>query len=438
MNKRVYYLWMGVGFQHSAPVVNPPLREVCPPMAAEASAGMNQRLTLDHSSFERLLAAAWVIQCLQDHLHGHSVEREETIAEPVATQKPMELASASLQVAVSAVLEAPPTVMEADCKHDALNARPVDLEALAELTESPQPVETGSLNFNVAVKVEPEIAELKNSLHAEDMATAPPVKPPLPVVDRVANKDHERARHRLAFNLRTAKFLRTGFNQLPNAFSDLLPNVRVNLSLRALRAVAIATPVWLLSLVAALLFLEVWRHESVHSAQAVSTPIPPAVEAVVGSNARTLTTTTRVESEEVREEVKKTNNKPRWSRTIPPLEISHKHITDPATLSAVEQLSRYEIKGLRRRAGYGDESAAFTLGMAYEVGSVVPQNCMEAAQWVATAAQAGDAAAQYNLGLRYRDGDGVPADRVESGKWLRKAAARNRQAKRALKMLASR
>jgi hypothetical protein len=406
-------------------------------MAAEASAGMNQRLSLDHSSFEKLLAAAWVLQCLQDQLHP-PVERDETYAEPVPTQKQMEPASSSLQVAVSAVLQASPTVMEADCKHDALNARSADLEALAELTESPQPVETGTLNFHVAVKVELETAEFKNSLPAEDMATARPVKPLLPVVDKVANKVGERARHRSAFNLRTAKCLRTGFNQLQNAFSDLLPNVRVNLSLRALRAVAIATPVWLLSLVAALLFLEVWRHESVHSAQAISTPIPPAVEAVVGNNARTLTTTTRVESEEVREEVKKTDNKPQWSRTIPPLEISHKHITDPATLSAVEQLSRYEIKGLRRRAGYGDESAAFTLGMAYEVGSFVPQNCVEAAQWVLTAAQAGDAAAQYNLGLRYRDGDGVPANRVESGKWLRKAAARNRQAKRALKMLASR
>jgi uncharacterized protein len=105
----------------------------------------------------------------------------------------------------------------------------------------------------------------------------------------------------------------------------------------------------------------------------------------------------------------------------------------------VQQLSRYEIKGLRRRAQYGDESAAFTLGMAYEVGYPVPQSCVEAARWVTTAAEAGDAAAQYNLGLRYRDGDGVPANSAESEKWLRQAAVhRNQQAKLALKILASR
>ena len=114
-------------------------------------------------------------------------------------------------------------------------------------------------------------------------------------------------------------------------------------------------------------------------------------------------------------------------------------ITDAATISAVQQLSRYEIKGLRRRAKYGDESASFSLGMAYELGHSVPQSCVEAARWVTTAAEAGNSAAQYNLGLRYRDGDGVPPNRGESEKWLRKAAAqRNQQAKLALRILASR
>jgi len=114
-------------------------------------------------------------------------------------------------------------------------------------------------------------------------------------------------------------------------------------------------------------------------------------------------------------------------------------VTDPATLSVVQGLSQHEISGLRRQAKYGDASAAFTLGMAYEVGRHVPQNCAKATRWVTTAAEAGNAAAQYNLGLRYRDGDGVSANRAESEKWLRKAAThRNRQAKLALKMLASR
>lgn len=103
------------------------------------------------------------------------------------------------------------------------------------------------------------------------------------------------------------------------------------------------------------------------------------------------------------------------------------------------QLSRFEISGLRRQAKYGDDSAAFTLGMAYEVGHYVRRNCAEAARWVKMAAESGSPAAEYNLGLRYRDGDGVSADLHESEKWLRKAAAhRNRNARLALQLLASR
>ncbi len=114
-------------------------------------------------------------------------------------------------------------------------------------------------------------------------------------------------------------------------------------------------------------------------------------------------------------------------------------MTDPAALVAVQGLSKYEIKTLRRQAKYGDASAAFTLGMAYELGRHVPQNCAEATRWVTTAAEEGNAAAEYNLGLRYRDGDGVPANRAESEKWLRRAAARRYpKANLALKMLASR
>jgi TPR repeat protein len=121
------------------------------------------------------------------------------------------------------------------------------------------------------------------------------------------------------------------------------------------------------------------------------------------------------------------------------LAASHEQITDLATSSVVQQLSRYEINGLRRQAKYGDDAAAFTLGMAYELGRYLHQDCVEAARWVAMAAEADNAAAQYNLGLRYRDGDGVSADLHESEKWLRKAAAhRNPEAKLALQLLASR
>jgi hypothetical protein len=103
--------------------------------------------------------------------------------------------------------------------------------------------------------------------------------------------------------------------------------------------------------------------------------------------------------------------------------MSHMHITDRATEAAVRTLSRYEMAGLRRRAEYGDDSATFQMGMAYEIGRGVPQRCATAAQWVARAAREGNTAAQYNLGLRYRDGDGVAVDESEAVKWLQKAAA---------------
>jgi hypothetical protein len=110
-------------------------------------------------------------------------------------------------------------------------------------------------------------------------------------------------------------------------------------------------------------------------------------------------------------------------RTSVPLQVSHMQVTDRTTEDAVRTLSRYELAGLRRRAVYGDDSAVFQMGMAYEIGRGVPQSCTTAAQWVARAAAEGNVAAQYNLGLRYRDGDGVPVNEDEAVKWLQRAAA---------------
>jgi len=104
--------------------------------------------------------------------------------------------------------------------------------------------------------------------------------------------------------------------------------------------------------------------------------------------------------------------------------VSHLQVTDRMTKDALRALSPYELAGLRRRAEFGDDSAAFQLGMAYEIGRGLPQSCTTAARWVTRAASEGNAAAQYNLGLRYRDGDGVPVNEEEAAKWLRKAAAR--------------
>jgi len=110
---------------------------------------------------------------------------------------------------------------------------------------------------------------------------------------------------------------------------------------------------------------------------------------------------------------------------IPVAGISHKRVTDSDIAAALREMSPFEIPGLRRQARYGDESAALLLGMAYEVGHGLPQDCVKAAYWVGEAANGGNAAAAFNLGLRYRNGDGVPPSLTESDKWLRKAATQH-------------
>jgi TPR repeat protein len=102
---------------------------------------------------------------------------------------------------------------------------------------------------------------------------------------------------------------------------------------------------------------------------------------------------------------------------------SHLVITDRTVAEALHELTRYEIATLKRTADYGDTDATFELGMAYETGYYVRQNCTKAAQWVRVAVQEGNAAAEYNLGLRYRHGDGVEIDYAIAEQWLKKAAA---------------
>jgi hypothetical protein len=117
-------------------------------------------------------------------------------------------------------------------------------------------------------------------------------------------------------------------------------------------------------------------------------------------------------------------------------QLSHMQITDPDTSIVLLNLSRYEIVGLRRRAMYGDDSAAFLLGMAYETGHLVPQSCVKAGEWVTRSAEEGNAAAQYNLGLRYSNGDGEPVNQEVGMGWLRKAAAqKHSQAELALESM---
>jgi hypothetical protein len=493
-------------------------------MASPASSGTNQHLTLDDPSFEKVLEAAWVLQCLHDQLHPQ-IDRDE-IAEPVALQNRIETVSLDLPETTAPVVQHASMVTMADSELAVVGGSSPQDEALAELVRTQEAIETGMLDLDATVRrlvsLSPNLAsepaplepapiqpapakvtpveltpvelapiestrvELTPSLPALPPAVTPTAKPTTVWQKRPVNKKPEPhassfspnttrtrlwdavARYRAAFrvnsslrslravvvatpvNLQTAlKHLRgaylepalkrsssnlqTALKRLQNKFTGSSSRFRVNFTLRSLRAVAIATPVWLLAVIANLLLLETWLHEPFHGAPA---PSPSTAEAAVTTNPPPPILSTRTASQSAKR-VESTES--RHAAQFRSLATSHEEITDLATSSVVEQLSRYEINGLRRQAKYGDDSAAFTLGMAYEVGRYVHQNCVEAARWVTTAAEAGNAAAQYNLGLRYRDGDGVSADLQESEKWLRKAAAhRNPEARLALQLLASR
>jgi len=427
------------GSDNFAPVVMPGSGQIPLSMVAETGSGMSQRLTLDRSSFEKLLAAAWVLQCLHDQLHNQEAGRGEAIVDLAETREPLRAANSDSPTVVETVAQPSPGVPCGESTPDVHGGQSADDKVLAGLVVQPA-AETRAPSVDAPAKVDPETLEPATNLHRKSEAVWHASKPALPVLEKVANDERkERTRPRTGFDIRNAE-VRSVLRHALDAVTSLRPALRVNLTLPALRAVAIATPVLVLAMVALSLLFETWRRTPVNSAETISKSSAPTATLAVNDNSTTRTTTKRAASKGQRRDHKKVaDNELKQPSSIPPPQSSHKEVTDPATLSAVHGLSRYEIKGLRRQAKYGDSSAAFTLGMAYEVGRHVPQNCTEASRWVTTAAEAGNAAAQYNLGLRYRDGDGVSANRGESEKWLRRAASRRYpKANLALKMLASR
>ncbi len=490
-------------------------------MAAASSSGTNQRLTLDHPSFEKLLAAAWVLQCLHDQLHS-PVDGGKAIAQPVAAQEKIETASSVPPVLTKPAItpQRLPMVIEPASKPVVLSAQSADNKTLTELVKTQEAIETGILELDVTVKrlvsLSPKRArapathelapvklmpvQVKPNAPTQSAAGAARIKPSsvqkppdhnMPAhhasvfslgtslnrlrdaLTRVAltlradsalralraktiatqikiraNFNRLRdavARYRDDFRLRTNKEpasrgssfnVEAALRRLRDACTPRATTFRINCNLRSLRAVAIATPVWLLVMIANLLLLETWLHQPFQGARAMSAASSSIVQAAVTVNTTEPAHSTRPLSQPAK---RIESTEPRQFTPISRFAASHDQIPDADTASVVAQLSRFEISGLRRQAKFGDDSAAFTLGMVYEVGRYVRQNCAEAARWVTMAAEAGNPAAQYNLGLRYRDGDGVSVDLHESEKWLRKAAAhRYRNAKLALQLLASR
>jgi Sel1 repeat len=333
-------------------------------------ASPSQRFALDCASFEKLLAAAWVLQCLHDQVYSQEAEADGTLARKIETHAAIKPAPITLQ-ARGDFIPLPTSVDNPDSKHDVAK----QTSASDKIPEEMAPPRT--------MRSEPDLHRW-----------------PIAAVDR--QRVQPKPSLGLTAKLRAAKCVRR--SRLP---------FRLKLTLRGLRATVVATPLWLLAIIAALMLVETWRHDLPYSAQATST-------------------------RDVLQGAKRAENTAlRWVTEAH--DGSHMRATDSVTSRVVQELSPYEMNALRQQARYGDASAAFTLGIAFEMGRHVRQSCTEAAHWVAVAAEAGDAAAQYNLGLRYRDGDGMPVNRILAEKWLRQSSAgKNRDATAALETLAAR
>jgi len=337
---------------------------------------MKRRPILDESSFEKLLTAAWVLQCERDRALAESNSESEISGlarkGPVGTGVPASFAPTETKAALPAIAAGAPSKLQTGGQI-ILPPTPSALPTTSDQAASNSPAN------GVRLPSEPMVAgalALAPSQHAMRK------RKELRGVELALVRLEEQRRGK-----RVVKII------IPQGTSRNL--------------MALAGP----AIVLIVLVLLLARLFGPHPALSVSAAAEFLKNAV----------------EDVRGQVKAAES----ARSVAG-ESSHLRVTDADVSSVVDDLSRYEMKTVRRQAQFGDEGAAMTLGMAYETGRQVPQNCTEAARWVSVAAEAGNAAAQYNLALRYENGDGVPQDSSLARKWMMEAARRgNLQAVRA-------
>jgi len=313
------------------------------------------RLKLDTSAFQRLLAAAWAIQCQRDaELRGETPPKSRTALIPESFFEPAD----------SPVPEHIWTKGVSDGKAD---APAVSLPAKLPPQSIHRSIETsGAL-------------ALASDLHVLPARWSPSVPKSAGVAVRNAP-------------LPDATQSRTSLSLVTLRHSQQLNPVKIRVHDFKLAAV-LGASILVVAAIAAGIGLRLRSHRT--------TPLPyPVSSAAVQQTPQERT---------------------------PLFESSHRRVTDDDTSAALGDMSRYEMRSLRRQANFGDDEAALLLGMTYELGNGVPQDCHQAAAWIHTAAQNGNASAQYNLALRYISGDGVLANKAEAYKWLRQSAQQGYQ-----------
>ena len=336
---------------------------------------MGARFTPDVSSFEKLLAAAWILQCQRDEMADTA--KLAVAALETETQNP----AADLQTPLEKdlVTGRQPVVCVVADPDPALPA----VASMEKQEVEGFPVLPESLNCEGALDPAPIAASTPTETETQDHALLRAISR----LTAISNSAQERKKSDVAITFRLV---------IPER------------SMTILRASLV--PVIVLIVIGGFLLSLPFRQKAAQASQSLGTK--GVSKASLQGDKASYAGTAKIEHASLGRE-------PGSSA----MEPSHLHITDAATAAVVNELSPYEIQGLQRQAEYGDQFAALALGMAYEMGHYVHPSCTKAAEWIAFAAMSGNAAAQYNLALRYFQGDGVPQDPQEGKKWLRTAAA---------------
>ncbi len=340
---------------------------------------MNHRPALDVHSFQRLLHAAWVLQCKRDR---ELSELNDGAAPDAGSPAIVELPVALQPVSKEPILAVPGAFTDKQVDAIAIPsvAMPIPPMASSVITNSAIPATVSSPTEVAGAPV-----------LAPHRPWPPKKKDPIPLP---ASEAHKQAAWRAILVSEISRRAAPILTKL-KAKEASLPRLRVIIPSRTTRAARAYTgPVVVLLIVLVFVLFQMFSHRAgLTSVKASTEPTPAAVQ---GS----------------------------WESL---LDSSHLRMTDSAASSVVEDLSRYEMRTVRRQAQYGDDNAALALGMAYEIGRQVPQSCTQATQWIALAAEEGNAAAQYNLALRYANGDGTPKNQGQAEKWLQTAARNGNQ-----------
>ncbi len=398
---------------------------------------MNQPFNLDVSSFQKLLEAAWVLQCEHDRelsesrlIHSHLIESH--LIESHLIESPEEVN----------VLEVPSDAVPSDKDERnpalALPSPSNVFEPARAVTEAHTPkiyeiLNPGAFPSRATVPLISQQAEVAGALALATDRYGSPLADPVPfgaadVLDKAARGKVALAQinRRITFHLvRSQDKYRVALRLVPVGETyeheeHALARRTASVLKRASRlSTAYAGPVAVLAIMLAFVFSLLGIHgPSVTAVKAADSPasdhVAQAQSALTPESADSATLPL----------FKPPALEPPASAVLEP---SHMRVTDAASSSLVAGLSRFEIQTVSRQARYGDDVAALTLAMAYEIGRNVPQSCTQAAHWVAVAAEEGNSAAQYNLALRYVSGDGTPTNLDEARKWLKEAAGQGYQ-----------